>query len=136
MGEQCFTLPGGDVIPASIVMRIARAAHEQNRAYCEAIGDQSQAKWEYAPQWQRDSAINGVLGVARGHITSPGDAHRSWLAEKQANGWTYGPVKDADAKTHPCMVPYEELPQAQQEKDALFLQLAKSLLIVLHPGPF
>jgi hypothetical protein len=43
------------------VEEIAKVAHEVNRAYCQAIGDNSQPTWEEAPGWQRDSAINGVL---------------------------------------------------------------------------
>lgn len=41
-------------------LRIARVAHEVNRAYCQSLGDKSQARWEEAPQWQRDSAVAGV----------------------------------------------------------------------------
>ncbi len=40
--------------------QIARVAHEVNRAYCQALGDNSQPAWEDAPQWQRDSAMLGV----------------------------------------------------------------------------
>ena len=50
------------------VEEIARVAHEVNRAYCQALGDDSQPAWEVAPQWQRDSAINGVTF----HIANPG----------------------------------------------------------------
>ena len=39
---------------------IARVAHEINKAYCEALGDTSQKGWADAPQWQIDSACNGV----------------------------------------------------------------------------
>lgn len=31
----------------------AKAAHETNRIYCEAIGDPPQSTWEEAPEWQR-----------------------------------------------------------------------------------
>src|SRR5437879_1359495 len=42
------------------VEQVAKICHEANRAYCETIGDNSQPTWEKAPQWQKDSAINGV----------------------------------------------------------------------------
>ena len=35
---------------------IARVCHEVNRAYCQALGDDSQPTWEEAPEWQRASA--------------------------------------------------------------------------------
>lgn len=107
--------------PESVdVEGIARVCHEANRAYCLTIGDDSQPAWEDAPEWQRDSAINGV-GF---HLYNPGAgaaaSHESWLAEKAAAGWSYGPVKDAEKKEHPCFVPYDELPVEQRRKDFLF----------------
>ncbi len=100
-------------------LEIARTAHEVNRAYCAALGDFSQPPWHDAPVWQQDSAINGV----RFHVNNdagPETSHENWLAEKEADGWVYGEIKDADAKTHPCMVPFEDLPVEQQAKDFIF----------------
>jgi hypothetical protein len=99
---------------------IAKVAHEINRAYCEALGDTSQPAWEQAPNWQRDSAINGVRFHLDNPNASPSHSHESWLAEKAATGWKYGPVKDPEAKEHPCFVPYDELPVEQRAKDYLF----------------
>ncbi len=97
---------------------IAYICHEANRAYCVTQGDLSQVPWTQAPQWQRDSAELGV-SVARNGAT-PEQLHESWLAQKATDGWVYGPVKDAEKKTHPCCVPYDQLPESQQRKDALF----------------
>jgi hypothetical protein len=36
-------------------------------------------------------------------------------------------VKDAELKTHPCLVPFEELPKFQQQKDRLFRAIVKAL---------
>lgn len=107
---------------------IARVAHEVNRAYCQALGDDSQPKWDLAPEWQRMSAINGV----EFHIANPGagpdHSHVAWFKEKAEGGWKYGPVKDADKKEHPCMVPYESLPTEQKAKDYLFRGLVHALV--------
>jgi len=97
----------------------ARAAHEANRAYCIAIEDTSQLSWEQAPEWQRSSAILGVEGALAGD--SPELSHACWLDEKKKTGWRYGVVKDPVAKTHPCFVPYADLPPEQQRKDDIFL---------------
>lgn len=98
---------------------IARVAHEVNRAYCEALGDNSQPAWEDAPQWQRDSARMGVA-LHTANDVGPEASHESWMAQKIADGWVYGPVKDPEAKQHPCIVPFGELPREQQAKDYLF----------------
>lgn len=97
---------------------IARAAHEVNRAWCLAHGDPSQVPWEEAEDWQRKSAIRGVR-VARGGATSEA-LHEAWCADKRAEGWTWGPTKDTTVKTHPCLVPYADLPPEQRAKDVLF----------------
>lgn len=105
---------------------IARITHETNRAYCRTLGDDSQLPWDDAPDWQRASAIKGVTGILDGTITKPEQSHESWLAEKAATGWVYGAVKDPILKTHPCFVPYEELPPEQQVKDALFFAVVNA----------
>jgi len=99
---------------------VAKVCHEANRIYCISIGDNSQPKWEDAPDWQKESAINGVRFHALNENTTPANSHNSWLKEKEEQGWSYGKVKDPDKKEHPCFVPYEQLPISQQRKDYIF----------------
>jgi hypothetical protein len=116
-----------------IINACARAAHEANKSYCEAIGDNSQLSWEDAPDWQRKSAMNGVMGALRGN--TPEQSHESWLAEKRADGRRYGEVKVPVAKTHPCFVPYAELSEDQRGKDALFLCVVSAMATALGWKP-
>lgn len=112
----------------------AQAAHEMNRVYCQSLGDQSQVPWNAAEEWQRTSALNGVDGVFAGN--GPGASHESWLTEKVATGWKFGPVKDAGKKEHPCMVPFAELPFDQQQKDHVFVQTVHTMAAACgHPVP-
>ena len=106
----------------------ARAAHEANRILCLALGDNSQPKWEDAPDWQRSSAIKGVQMISDDPSTSPEQSHEGWLAEKSATGWKYGPVKNPETKEHPCFVPYAELPEAQRLKDDMFGLVVRAVL--------
>lgn len=105
--------------------QIARVCHEANRGWCEANGDSAQRPWEQAEDWQRDSAIAGVK-VARDGAT-PEQQHQAWLEARLGDGWTFGDVKDPEAKTHPCLVPYVKLPPEQQAKDALFVAIVDAL---------
>lgn len=106
---------------------IARVAHEVNRAYCQALGDDSQPAWEDAPQWQRDSALVGVqLHIDRPEA-GPAASHESWMAHKLAEGWMWGPTKDPENKRHPCMVPFQQLPVEQQAKDYIFRAVVQAL---------
>lgn len=108
--------------------QIARVCHQVNKAYCEAIGDTSQVSWELAPEWQILSAIKGVEHVLNNPTAKPSDSHESWLKEKNEEGWVYGEKKDVEKKTHHCIVPYEELPEAQKIKDVLFINIVKALM--------
>lgn len=106
---------------------IAKACHEANAALCRAFGDNSQPTWDDAPDWQRMSAINGVSFHLANPDAGPESSHGAWLAQKEAEGWVWGEVKDADAKTHPCMLPFDELPPEQQAKDHVFRALVHTL---------
>ena len=109
---------------------IAKICHEANRAWCEENGDPSQKPWNEAAEWQQESAINGVRHVLLNPDSTPEETHANWLKDKQAAGWVYGPVKDADAKTHPCCVPYENLSREQRAKDAIFLAVVRGCIEV------
>lgn len=106
---------------------IAQVCHEANRAYCLTLGDLSQVNWYEAPDWQRASAIAGVQYALEYPDAPPSAQHEAWLKDKQADGWVYGSDKDEARKTHPCCVPYEELPVEQQRKDALFKAIVGAL---------
>jgi hypothetical protein len=54
----------------------ARAAHEANRSLCIAYGDHSQKPWEEAPEWQKASARDGVIGALKGN--TPEQSHQPW----------------------------------------------------------
>jgi hypothetical protein len=107
--------------------QIAKVCHETNRAYCETLGDISQPRWEEAPNWQRTSAVNGVAFHLENPGSKPSHSHDEWLKEKEATGWKYGPTKDPAKKEHPCFVPYDQLPESQKAKDALFVGVVNAL---------
>lgn len=124
--EQKLPPTDDDVVSSDMMWLVAKICHEVNRVYCQSISDWSQSEWHDAPEWQRESAFNGVMMHFENPDATSEDSHKSWLAEKVADGWKYGPVKDASAKQHPCLVPYNQLPPAQQYKDALFSVICKT----------
>lgn len=119
------------MIDTKMIEACAHAAHEVNRVYCLTLGDASHVPWELAPEWQRVSTRAGVEKALAG--ATPEESHASWLALKTQEGWVYGPVKDLERKTHPCMRPYQELPPEQQRKDHLYLSVVRSMADALRP---
>ncbi len=104
---------------------IARICHEVNRGLCEALGDYSQTPWETAPEWQRESALEGVKNALAG--AEPHESHERWCKQKVTDGWVWGALKMPDMKTHPCLVGFDELPVTQQLKDHLFVTVVRVL---------
>lgn len=109
-------------------LKIAKVCHEANRAYCASIGDHSQPSWDDAPEWQIRSASLGVMHIINNPDCKPSDSHESWLKVKREEGWKYGEVKDPILKTHPCFVPYEELPIEQKTKDYIFGAIVRAMI--------
>ena len=105
------------------IEKIAKITHEANRAWCQFNGDNSQETWENSPDWQKQSAISGVKFHLENPNANDSASHEEWLKFKLSEGWVYGEFKDAAAKTHPCMVPFDQLPRDQQFKDKLFRTL-------------
>ena len=114
------------MIPQSAIF-IAIVCHQANKAWCEVNGDKSQKDWNEAEEWQRDSAIKGVMFALNNPDAPDSAQHDAWSEDKKAHGWVYGEVKDAEAKTHNCLVPFEELPEHQQKKDKLFRAIVNAL---------
>jgi len=114
------------------IIDIAKVAHEANKAYCQTIGDHSQPVWERASEEHKESYINGVANILQNPNLPNSIGHESWLQEKLSKGWVYGEFKDEEKKTHPCIVPYGDLPKEQQAKDALFGAVVRALLPLLQ----
>lgn len=113
-----------------LIEACAELAHNANRAYCQMIGDDSQPKWSDAPEWQKNSARHGVAFHLDNPDAGPSGSHENWMKQKREEGWTYGFVKDAVAKTHPCLRPYEDLPVEQRIKDYIFTATVKGFFTV------
>lgn len=45
------------------------------------------------------------------------NVHEVWAEARIRQGWTYGPERNDTLMTHPCLVPYEELPEEEREYD-------------------
>lgn len=114
-------------VPELNILQIAMVCHQANKSWCEANEDYSQKNWEEAEDWQRQSAIKGVEFKLANPNAGHDAQHNAWLEDKVKDGWVYGDVKDTVAKTHPCIVPFDKLPEFQKKKDALFCSIVDAL---------
>ncbi len=45
------------------------------------------------------------------------NSHDVWAKQRLSEGWRFGPRRDDQAKEHPCLVPYEQLPESEKQYD-------------------
>lgn len=107
---------------------ILNVAHEAHRALCEALDEPRVPAWDDAPAWMHANAMTNLRAAQETPGISPAQRHWKWVEEMKAKGWTLGP-KNAEAKTHPCLMPFSALPEKQQMKGRLFGAIVEALLV-------
>ena len=58
--------------------------------------------------------------------------HDHWARQRIEAGWVYGPQRDDARKTHPDLVPYEEIPESEKEYDRT--SVVETLKVILTLG--
>jgi hypothetical protein len=110
--------------------KIAQVCHEANRALQTVnpdVNNPVSEPWDLVKAEIRESAVSGVEAVLANPEQTPEQSHEGWMAFKVEKGWVYGPVKDEEKKTHPCLVPYADLPAKEKVKDELFQAIVRTL---------
>lgn len=59
------------------------------------------------------------------------NTHDIWARQRMAEGWTWGPRRDDAARTHPGLVPYAELSEAEKDYDRNTAVETLKLIVVL-----
>ena len=54
--------------------------------------------------------------------------HDRWCWERRLSGWTYAKERDNSKKLHNCLIPFDNLPEEEREKDRILVKLIPSLL--------
>lgn len=72
-----------------------------------------------------DDSLNELIELLARNI------HDAWASARMQEGWVYGPQRDDQKKTHPCLVPYEMLPQSEREYDRISARSTLGSIIAL-----
>lgn len=59
------------------------------------------------------------------------NVHEVWALNRINDGWTYGSQRDDVNKKHPCLVPYNQLPESEKEYDRATSQETLKLILKL-----
>lgn len=71
------------------------------------------------------SLITGTKYVLENPATTAEENHNIWMEAKRNQGYTYGDVLDVEKKTHPSMIPFEDLSDVEKRKDEMDVLMVK-----------
>lgn len=116
--------PGNSVVYSD--EQIARVVHAANAELQAIQGDLAPSQpWDSEPDEIRANVLLGVRNARNGMTAA--EHHQAWVEDKLRTGWGYGAAKDAEAKTHPCLVSFDQLPRDQRVKNVLFIAIVRAM---------
>jgi hypothetical protein len=59
------------------------------------------------------------------------NAHHRWSRTRMDQGWVYGLHRNGDLKQHPCLIPYDQLPEHEKEVDRIIVRETVRAMILL-----
>ena len=74
-------------------------------------------KTDYIPQPVDTSAIDLPEELQQLVELMAENVHEVWAQSRLTQGWVYGPERNDDIKTHPHLIPYEDLPEVEKQYD-------------------
>jgi len=106
-------------------IKIAKAIYEAARLEAEwSKRSLIPEKWQDRDGRFREQYIRTVQNyLTMTNLPPPDEIHANWMRRYLLMGWDYGEKVDRELKTHPDLVPYDELPKDEKDKDAIFLAL-------------
>lgn len=100
---------------------LAETDRETNRAAARRIPDNlsiaglklRKRTGRVKPEAQRQVGMH-----IRGHLDRLAESeHIGWMADRLGNGWCLAKTRDDGKKLHPCLIPFDDLPEIEKEKD-------------------
>ena len=103
---------------------IARICHEAMSALVAEMEGEPHPRWESLKgsdnEWMIEDTKKNVIARINNPMSLMSLTHEAWKENRIDNGWVWGETKCSIKKTHPCLVPYGELPDSEILKDQVF----------------
>jgi len=91
----------------------------------EGLRQANRSQADHVPIKRRTLAISSAPDVVEALTVAE---HRRWMADRIMAGWRHGAERDDGRRIHPCIRPFEELTEAEKQKDR------DTVLAAMHSG--
>ncbi|HNX29374.1 MAG TPA: RyR domain-containing protein [Syntrophomonadaceae bacterium] len=85
----------------------------------------------YKPEPINTSSIQLNDGIKELTELLAENAHDIWALQRMSDGWVYGRKRNDEKKEHPCLIAYEQLPEAEKEYDRKIAMETIKVIIAL-----
>jgi hypothetical protein len=81
--------------------------------------------WDHLSLESQELAVKAIEHIFENDLQTPEEFHNLWMEGKIDTGWTYGKFS-LENKTHPAILPYNELSDTEKLKDIIWIALTKT----------
>ena len=110
----------------SKIYDVCKVCHDKNNELMVANGETPRGDWESLDQVDKDLTYKSVKRIIDDRTITAKDIHDEWMTNKESDGWVYGLVKDPVNKTHPLMIPFDEMSDIDKQKDQSFIDIVNT----------
>jgi len=107
---------------------VAAAYWAAYQVILDAMGGLPAPPWLAADNSKREQLVNGVIFHTENPNAAPADSHEHWRKYMEARGYQYGDEFNVKEKTHPAMIPFDQLPPEIKITHHLFAAVCKALI--------
>ena len=111
------------------LIQIAAVAYGAIREYRLSVEGVETPPWDALCIGVQNEVIRTVEAevAAQSQALSVADRHHLWVHERIQQGWVYGAVLSTEHRTHPHLLPYQDLPRPQLDRDRLLISVISAL---------
>ncbi len=84
----------------------------------------SVGSWADLPEKFKINATNAVIEIMNSHSKTAEELHNLWMQPLLDDGWVVGNY-NRDLKQHPCLVPFDQLPESEVLKDEIWFHMTE-----------
>lgn len=114
------------VLKDTSINHICKLCHDANNELMVANGETPQGAWDTLDDHLKQMTRDSVQVIINDPTITAEDIHNTWMDNKRRDGWVYGTTKDATKKTHPLMIPFDEMNDIDKAKDQSFIDIVNS----------